>query len=229
MMVVQCWDDGVTSDIRLIAILRKYNARATFNLNAGLHGKQRRIATRHKGTDVVRLGRGELRDVYDGFTIGNHSLTHPRLETLEPEAARQNLAEGRERLQQIFQQPVLGLAYPFGSFNTSVMQTVRETGHVYARTTGSVEKPFPPEQAMAFHPSCHFLASDFNERYERTRSQPGGVFYFWGHSYELVNEAMWRDFETAIARIAHDPLAQWGELVSLFDFYSDIPCPVGSY
>ena len=37
MTVVQCWDDGVTTDARLIEILRKHKARATFNLNAGAH------------------------------------------------------------------------------------------------------------------------------------------------------------------------------------------------
>ena len=37
MTVVQCWDDGVTTDLRLAEILRKHNAKATFNLNAGLH------------------------------------------------------------------------------------------------------------------------------------------------------------------------------------------------
>ena len=34
--VAQCWDDGVATDIRLIEILRKYNAKATFNLCPGL-------------------------------------------------------------------------------------------------------------------------------------------------------------------------------------------------
>ena len=28
--VAQCWDDGVATDIRLIDILHKYNAKATF-------------------------------------------------------------------------------------------------------------------------------------------------------------------------------------------------------
>ena len=34
--VAQCWDDGVATDIRLIEILRKYNAKATFNLCPGI-------------------------------------------------------------------------------------------------------------------------------------------------------------------------------------------------
>lgn len=217
MRVVQCWDDGVTNDLRLIRLLRQYRARATFNLNAGLHGEQRHTVMRHKGTDVVRLARDELREAYDGFTIGNHSLTHPMLDKLEPEAARKDLAQGRDRLQQLFGRPILGLAYPFGAFSESVMAMARETGHVYARTTRSVEQPFPPEQAMAFHPSCHFLAPDFGARYERARSRPDSVFYFWGHSYELIAEPMWAAFEIVIARIANDPRAQWADIAPLFE------------
>ena len=38
--VAQCWDNGVATDIRLIEILRKYNARATFNLCPGLMGEE---------------------------------------------------------------------------------------------------------------------------------------------------------------------------------------------
>ena len=37
MTVVRCRDDGVTTDIRLIDILRRYGARAGFNLSAGPH------------------------------------------------------------------------------------------------------------------------------------------------------------------------------------------------
>lgn len=41
LKVVQCWDDGVVKDIRLAEILRKYKAKATFNLNPGFHGEDR--------------------------------------------------------------------------------------------------------------------------------------------------------------------------------------------
>jgi hypothetical protein len=35
--VAQCWDDGVLNDLKLTELLRKYNAKATFNLNPALH------------------------------------------------------------------------------------------------------------------------------------------------------------------------------------------------
>ncbi len=213
--VVQCWDDGVTADVRLTEILRQHGARATFNLNAGLHGTERKPAVwAYRNTQVGRLGLNEMKAVYRGFTIGNHSLTHPDLAKIPTEAARREITEGRDRLQQFFGQPVLGFAYPNGSYDDHVMETVREAGHLYARTTGSVERPFPPQDPMVFHPSCHFLASDFWPRYEKAKAS--GVFYFWGHSYEMVNEMMWAAFEEMIARISVDPDSRWGDLTDLF-------------
>lgn len=215
MTVVQCWDDGVASDARLTGILRRHGAKATFNLNAGRHETERKSAGwAHRNVPVERLGLNEMKSVYDGFTIANHSLTHPSLAKIPIEAARREILEGRDRLQQFFEQPVLGFAYPNGSYDDGVMEAVLEAGHIYARTTGSVEHPFPPERPMAFHPCCHFLVPDFWTRYEKARS--GGVFYFWGHSYEIISEPMWTAFEEMIARITADPDARWGHLPDLF-------------
>ncbi|PKN35740.1 MAG: hypothetical protein CVU61_02650 [Deltaproteobacteria bacterium HGW-Deltaproteobacteria-19] len=214
MTVVQCWDDGVTTDMRLTDILRRHGAKATFNLNAGLHEKNRTLSFVYEGTEVRRLGRDEMREAYDGFTIANHSLTHPRLDQMPVEAVRREIMEGRSRLQQFFGQPVLGFAYPFGAYSETVMDLVREAGHVYARTDRGVDDPFPPENAMSFHPSCHFLAPDLRLRYEKAKAH--GVIYFWGHSYEMTTEAMWEAFEETVRRISADPGSRWGELVDLF-------------
>ena len=123
--------------------------------------------------------------------------------------------EGRDCLQQLFGQPVLGFAYPFGSYSDAVMQLVREAGHIYARTTGNVDYPFPPENAMSFHPCCHFLAPDLWSRYENAKKC--GVFYFWGHSYEMITETMWSTFEGIIERVSADPGSHWSAVADLFD------------
>lgn len=214
LTVVQCWDDGVTTDARLVDILRRHQATASFNLNAGLHGKQRTPAGIHQGTPVERLAWNEMKAVYAGFTIANHSLTHPHLDQISIDAARDEIVRGRHCLQQFFGQPVRGFAYPYGTYSDAVMQLVRDAGHAYARTVGNADDPFPPRDAMATDPCCHFLASDFWSRYERAKQR--GVFYFWGHSYELVSESMWREFEAAVERIGADPQARWGDLEELF-------------
>lgn len=213
MTVVQCWDDGVSNDAKVTEILRKHGGKATFNLNAGLHEAKRKLGWKFKETDVWRLGWDEMRDIYDGFTIANHGLMHPRLDKIPVEEARRDIVEGRDRLQRFFGQPVPGFAYPYGACNEAVMEEVRNAGHIYARTIVNVEQPFPPGNPMAFHPCCHFLAPDFWERYEKARK--GGVFYFWGHSFEILNETMWTAFEVTIKRIGADPAAKWGNLADL--------------
>lgn len=214
MTVVQCWDDGVTTDARLTDILRRRKAKATFNLNAGLHGNDRKLSWIYENREVWRLGWNEMRAVYKGFVIANHSLTHPRLDQISIEAARHEIIEGRCRLQQFFGQPVHGFAYPFGAYSDAVMRLVHEAGHLYARTVDSTECSFPPLNAMAFNPCCHFLSADFWPRYEKAKQS--GIFYFWGHSYEMISERMWDDFEALIARISSDPDACWADVSDLF-------------
>lgn len=214
MTVVQCWDDGVTTDARLADILRRHGAKATFNLNAGHYNQSKRFDWVYQGTEVWRLGWEDMRAVYDGFTIGNHSLTHPLLDQITIQAARREIFEGRERLQQFFAQEVRGFAYLFGAHNEVVRDLVREAGHVYARTTHSKNIPYPPADAMELDPCVYYLAPDFWSRYEKAKGR--GVFYFWGHSYEMTTEEMWRAFEEMIARIDADPQARWGEIEDLF-------------
>ncbi len=215
MKLVQCWDDGVSTDVRLVSLLRRQGARATFNLNAGLHQRQRQFGWHHRGTEVWRLGLDELGEVYEGFTIANHTLTHPHLEALPIDEARREIAEGRACLQALFGQPVRGFVYPFGSFDDAVMQAVRDAGHVYARTTRQAEAGVGTQDAMAAAPSCHFLAPDFWQRLQAAR--PTGAFWFWGHSYELVDEAMWAAFEASLARLCAEPGVQWCDPTELFD------------
>jgi len=214
MKVVQCWDDGVSTDIKLIDILRRHNAKATFNLNAGLHKNKRNFGWMYKETKVSRLGWNEMKDVYEGFCIANHSLTHPHLEHIPIEDARKEIVDGRKRLEDFFDAPILGFAYPFGTYNEVVMDLIREAGHVYARTTKNVALAFPTENAMSFHPTCKFDAVDFWDHYEKAKEC--GIFYFWGHSYELTNDEMWESFEQKIQGITEDKDSHWMDVVDLF-------------
>jgi hypothetical protein len=42
------------------------------------------------------------------------------------------------------------------------------------------------------------------------------VFAFWGHSCEIINETMWKDFEAMIEKISSDPKTQWSFIADLF-------------
>ncbi len=217
LRVVQCWDDGIVNDIRLIEILRRHGARASFNLNPGQHGSVRQEVWRYKDTfPVDRLTWKELPSLYEGFTIANHTLNHPWASRIKTEEWRYEVTEGRRRLQDHFGQPVLGFAYPFGDRTEETGSIVADTGHLYARTCGKVTPCFPPRDPMDFAPDCHQSDPLFWTRYEQAKQEPGGVFYFWGHSYEFTNEEEWEAFENKVSRITADPDGVWTDLPELF-------------
>jgi peptidoglycan/xylan/chitin deacetylase (PgdA/CDA1 family) len=218
MKIVQCWDDGVEDDIRLCELLRSIGAQATFNLNAGLHGAVRGPAWQFKGIkDVRKLAIDELPQVYEGFEIANHTLTHPSPEKISPEEWKREVVEGRARLEDLFGKRVAGFAYPFGHCPAHAVETVRETGHLYARTCANATPSFPPADPMLLAADCHFLNPHFWERYKLAKSSGAPAFYFWGHSYELCSEEDWKSLEEKLHRLDSDPDAEWGSLSALFE------------
>ena len=108
MKVIQTWDDGLVDDIRLVEILRRHNARATFCLNPGLYSRERTLGWIHENRGVWRLSAGELSDVYGGFEICSHSMTHPYLSDVPAELLDWEVGASRDMLQEIFRKPVLG-------------------------------------------------------------------------------------------------------------------------
>jgi len=216
MKIAQCWDDGVVDDIRLIEILRRHGAKASFNLSFGLHEENRTCRWKYEGTkEVFQLAKPELRDVYDGFLVANHGFRHAPLARVPLDEGERDVREGRDALEQHFGCPVTGYAYPGGSYNLEAGVLVRDAGHVYARTTHMVDHVFPPTNPMEFHPHCHYKDPLFWEKFEHAKAADD-IFYFWGHSYEILTEADWQAFERKISRLSAEP-ATWVNLPDLFE------------
>jgi len=219
MKIVQCWDDGVEDDIRLCELLRSVGAPATFNLNAGLHEEKRGGSWLFRGEKEVRkLAKKELTGVYEGFEIANHTLSHPSADMITPDEWKQEVLEGRARLEDLFGHRVAGFAYPFGHCPPHAVEIVREAGHLYGRTCAKATPSFPPSDPMLLAADCHFLNPSFWELYEQAKSASSLAFYFWGHSYELCSEDDWKNFEKKLRRIQSDPDAEWGSLSALFEY-----------
>lgn len=219
MIVTQCWDDGVVDDIRVADILRKYKAKATFNLNPGLYKKKRDFGwtfNSPKGfvKDVYRLGTDDFKHTYAGFDIAGHSMTHPRPPAIPLDVWRGEVADCKKWLEDFFGFEVRGFAYPFGQYSDPVKEIVRECGHTYARTVEYTDHPFPPADPMALASHCHFLSPDFMTKFEAVRAEDG-IFYFWGHTYEIASEPMWDEFENTIKVLSESPGVKWEFLADL--------------
>lgn len=219
MKIIQCWDDGVANDAPLADLLRKYGAKATFNINPALYKKDRRVvgwryAARY---DVERLCLDEMKDVYHSFRIASHTMTHPNPSAIRPEEFRREAVDARHFIEDFFQVESPGFAYPFGQFNDTCKDILRSEKFLYARTVGSTEHVFPPDDPMAFHPSCHFQSEHFSDLYRKAKDAGEPVFYFWGHSYELEDDPRkWAEFEQKIAMISGDASNEWVDIPDLF-------------
>jgi len=206
--VCQCWDDGVASDARLVEVLRRFGAPATFNLCPGTHSARRTSGWKFRGEfPVWKLALGEFVAVYEGFDVANHSMNHPRLTSLPQSEAAREIQQARDSLEQIFGKPVTGFVYPFGDFDRDVAGLVADAGHTYARTTGGAAR-LPAEDRVSIHPTVHFLSPEFWEEFDRCKVL-GHPFYFWGHSYEMVSESHWSGLENMLSRICGDPDVRW--------------------
>lgn len=218
MRIMQCWDDGDVDDIRLVEILRKHGAKATFNIMPGGWTSQRRLVQQHKGEyPVYRLTLDEMPHVYEGFCLGGHTMTHPDLVSIDPAWALTELVACRRFIETHFGQTSCGMAYPHGKYNDQVKELVGQAGYLYARTTGKTDRVLNLDDPMALHPTCHFLAADFWAKFEAVKAVDGD-FYFWGHTCELMNDhAGWQELDTLIGRLSGDAATEWVDVRDLFD------------
>ena len=216
--VAQCWDDGVLNDIRLTELLRKYNAKATFNLNPARHKAKSRITDQwnFNGYITGRLAWNEIKDVYDGFEVASHTMYHCNAGEVDDKVFLTQAVGAKVILEDMFQKPCKGFAWPCGYYTPETMKLLREAGFLYGRTCVNVDNVLLCEDTMALHSNCHALNKNFWDIFEKAKES--GVFYFWGHSYELMDNAqLWSEFEEKIKRLSEDPNVEWINVVDIVD------------
>lgn len=78
---------------------------------------------------VRELVRGEL------IELGAHSMTHAFLPAHAPEVQREEIVEGRRRLEDLVGAPTSAFAYPYGAHDDTTVALVREAGFERGVTT----------------------------------------------------------------------------------------------
>jgi peptidoglycan/xylan/chitin deacetylase (PgdA/CDA1 family) len=68
-------------------------------------------------------------------TLGAHTATHPKLDQLSLDEARDEFVRSKTQLEERFQRPMTHFCYPYGHFNDAVVERVREAGYLTATTT----------------------------------------------------------------------------------------------
>jgi peptidoglycan/xylan/chitin deacetylase (PgdA/CDA1 family) len=134
--VVITFDDGYRSVFE--------NARATLH-DQGFSAIQFLVAGYLGRTNEWDVAKGEvpeaLMDIAQvrdwlaaGHHIGSHSLTHPNLRHLSPSRAREEIQASKKALEDCFGVAIQHFSYPYGSWNESVRDLVKEAGYHTACT-----------------------------------------------------------------------------------------------
>ena len=225
MKIAQCWDDGVVNDIRLAELFRKYNAKATFNLNPGFMkderipdswlpaGAKEWAANGYRGGKV---GKKELLEVYKGFEVASHCWCHETVGYVDDDKFTKAAIDARLFLEDVFQRPCHGFAWPCGAFTPETCDRLREAGFEYGRTTKSTDDPLAYDDPMQLHSHCHFQDPWFYDKYEKAKAAGCKFFYFWGHSYEMYTyDKFWEQFEMKLKYISDDKDAQWANVIDI--------------
>jgi peptidoglycan/xylan/chitin deacetylase (PgdA/CDA1 family) len=101
---------------------------------------QSKLAGRHSQPGSGRaMTRAEVRALVDDqlITIGAHTVTHPALTEIGPEACRREIAESKAACEALIGKPVPGFAYPYGDLDERVRSVVEEAGFAFACSTRS--------------------------------------------------------------------------------------------
>ena len=190
------YDDGVEQDKKLVEILNKYGIKATFNLNSGIQSGSSQFT--RNDVHIRRMNVASLPELYRGHEVAVHSLTHPRLNEQDEDTIINELEQDIINLERIFGSKMLGMAYPYGTFNETVVKLVRKCGLLYARGVKSTHNYDIPDELLTYQPTIHHNDPKLMEHAEtfiKLKPENIQVFYVWGHSYEFDTDNNWQVIE----------------------------------
>lgn len=207
------YDDGQKQDIRFIELLNKYNLKGTFNINSDLFGFKR---SKEWPNGVVtcndRLNLSDIKNVYEGHEIASHTLTHPHLYGMEKAELIHEVEDDRIRLSEIAGYEVVGMAYPYGDCDDTIVKIISEnTGIKYSRATKPTYNFDMQTDLIRFKPTIHHIEweklFELGEKFVNLKPESEQIFYVWGHSYEFDVDDSWDKMEEFMKLISgHDDI-----------------------
>lgn len=224
------FDDGITQDLRLIEILKKYDVDCcTFFLNTGLMGANWEWVGQQFGRpDVTHLRFTEeelMSGIYNGFDMECHTSTHPSLKNLSKRRVQREIDDNVQMIRTIAGMTPVGMAWPGGDteFNKQNIETILDRTDIrFARCTTATYRFTLPDNFMRWRPSCSISDSNvlqLADEFLRADCTEDMLFYVWGHGYELDVYGTWDRFETLVSKIAEAAKDGSIVLVTNAEFY----------
>ena len=100
--------------------------------------------------EQLGIGTEELREMATDplCTIGAHTLSHPKLETLSQDEQHREIQQSKQWLESVLSKPVNHFSYPHGAYNDASVNICRDLGFHTALTTNgrTVRSDYDPLQ-----------------------------------------------------------------------------------
>lgn len=215
------YDDGVTSDVGLVEMMRKYNVKGTFNINSGLWPKISEMNQKPWG----HLTREECVNLYgDDMEVAVHGYSHPYWNRRPSAQAMIDIIEDRRQLERAFGRIIRGAAYPYGTVSDDVKEILRLADIQYCRvvkTSGKLIRN-DSEDWLRFEGTCHHNDPRLMEYAEQFLTPLNGVatslFYVWGHSFEFVRDNNWDVIETLLKTVSGKPDVWYATNIEIVEY-----------
>ena len=222
--LILSYDDGPDADRKLVKLMNDYGLKGTFHLNS------------NKLNTKGYLTSEEIKSLFKGHEVSVHTANHPGLSGLLKIDIVYEVVEDRKSLEKLTGNMVRGMAYPFGSYNDLVVETVNGLGIEYARTVADSYNFSIPSNFLKWDPSIHQfgkayfkpndaendkkeLASFYKLTDDFLKTTSLALFDVWGHSWENNGEGnRWVEMENFFKLVSKRNDINYTTQIALVDY-----------
>ena len=220
--VTLSYDDGVQQDIPMIALMKKYGVKGTFNLNSA------RFITRDHQYPEGKVWRAMIdEDVVPTYSdpicsVATHSAHHPTLLNASEAEIAQEILSDRIALEKLFGKVITGHAIPNGPYDETTIKVGKMCGLKFMRTPKATKSYKYPKSLMPLDPTCAHSNPDLMELTEKfladTPKEDPFLFYLWGHTYTFEGDNNWYIIEDFMKAVSHKDDIWYATNDEIFDY-----------
>ena len=222
--IILSFDDGTISDRRLVQLMNDYALKGTFHLNS------------NKLNTKDYLTKAEIKSLFSGHEVSVHSANHPGLSGLSKIDIVNEVIEDRKELEKLTGSMIRGMAYPFGSYDDLVVETISGLGIEYARTVADTYNFSMPKNFLIWHPSIHQFGKAFFKPNDTENDKKELISFYnlvsdflkadtlallnvWGHSWENNGEGnRWVEMENFFKLVSKNKDVYYTTHIYLVDY-----------
>ena len=194
------FDDGNYEDKRLAGIFDKYGLKCTFNIIGS------RLVLAERKHPANKLTVEEMKEIYRNHEIAMHTYSHPYLTDLTRECIEYEVDADYARIRAQLHADPVGIVYPCGDYNGTVLDVLRERNVKYGRTNKSSYDFELPAEPLEWRFTCRHHDDKLwtlAERFVEMKPDRPQLFSVMGHSYEFKTEEDWERIERFCEFMAH--------------------------